>query len=143
MHGSSGTLSPHVPWRPMHFFPRILLKLTHQTTLFEFFFQFLTSKLVCLGFVLFCFLSCFFSSHGLLVLFIRSHVCCPHLLHKRHPQLLYASLFYPPTRFFLRGEATKFIGVHESWWGWGGRKAYCPIFTKRTLHLTKTGACLR
>ena len=141
MHGSSGAVSPHVPWGPMHFFPRIILKLTHQTTLFEVFsishFQ--------VGMSRFCFLlrSRFFPSHGLLVLFIRSRVCCPHLLCKRNPQLLYPSLFYPSTLFFLRGEVTKSTGVHESWWGWGGRKLYCLFFIKRTLHLTKTGVCLR
>ena len=141
MHGSSGALSPRVPWGPMRFFPRIILKLTHQTTLLEFFsishFQ--------VGMSRFCFLFLphFFLSHGLLVLSIRSRVCCPHFLRKHNLQLLYPSLFYPSTLFFLRGEGTKSTSVHESWCRWGGRKLCRPFFIKRTLHLTKTGACLR
>ena len=48
-----------------------------------------------------------------------------------------------PCYFFLSGEVTESAGVCGSWWGWGGRKVYCPIFAKRTLYLTMTGACLR
>ena len=100
MHGSSGALSPNVPCGPMRFFPRLILKLTHQTTLFEFFsishFQVGMSRFC------FLFLSHFFLSHGLLVLFIRSRVCCPHFLRKHNPQLLYPGLFYPFMLFSQR-----------------------------------------